>query len=224
MYPPLLLHVEAYWSCPWAASCYVALREKGVPFDTSNALLDDATLVAGPFREHAITARVPALQHGNFWVAESSAIIEYLEDRFPPPQHARLLPSDLFERARARQVMAWLRSDLHALRDEWDVAGIFYPVPKPPLSRAAQRDVERLLFAAERLVARGATQMFREWSIADLDLAFMLKRLLAFDHPLDDSLRAYVDATWRRPTVCEFTEHSRPPFSAWRPLEPGRRA
>ena len=59
-------------------------------------------------------------------LAESSAIAEYLEEVLPAPAHARLLPADVKNRARARQVMAWLRSDLGALRDERATVTMFF--------------------------------------------------------------------------------------------------
>ncbi len=48
-----------------------------------------------------------------------SAIAEYLEERFAPPQWgAQYLPARFTKRARARQIQAWLRSDLLPLREE----------------------------------------------------------------------------------------------------------
>jgi glutathione S-transferase len=220
---PLLLHVEAFYSCPWACSCYVALREKGLPFTTSLALVFDEQILHRSYQENSVTARVPALQHGSFWVAESQAIVEYLDERFPPPEYPRVLPADLQERARARQVMAWLRSDLYALRDEWDTVGIFYPMSAPPPSACAAREIEKLVAVALRLVPEGATRMFREWTIADLDLAFALQRLRVYGHPLPPRLTTFIDANWSRPSVREYALHPRPPFGDWRPLPSGRR-
>jgi glutathione S-transferase len=211
---PLLLHVEAHWVCPWAMSCYVALREKELPFHTSNALLSDEQELLPSYRALTITGRVPALQHGSFCVAESSAIVEYLEDAFPPPQFARVLPHDPKERARARQVMAWLRSSLHALRDEWDASLIFYPIEVPPaLSREAEKDVATLVSVAERLVAKGKRSICGDWCIADADLAFALRRLIVNRYPLAAHLGEYAQAIWERPSIREFAEHGRPPHS-----------
>ena len=46
---------------------------------------------APSYRAH--TGRVPALQHGDFWLAESSAICEYLAEAFPAPTHPRIFPA-----------------------------------------------------------------------------------------------------------------------------------
>jgi glutathione S-transferase len=219
---PLLLHVEAFWTSPWTCSAYVALREKGLPFTTALAMVSDETPQQA-VRESSITGRIPALQHGSFWISESNTIVEYLDDRFPAPAFPRLLPEDLCERTRARQVMAWLRSDLFALRNECDAAGLFYPVPATSLSPDAQRDIEKLISIAERLVPEGATQMFRTWSVADLDLAFTLRRLTAYGLPLAQHLCEYARLQWERPSVRDWVRHPRPPFSNWRPLPAGRR-
>ena len=109
------LYSDSHWLSPYGFSCFVALREKEIPFDYVAVSLPDKEQQRPEFRDRGITGRVPALEHDDFWLAESSAIIEYLEDTFAPPKHPRVLPTDPRQRARARQVMAWVRSDLMAL-------------------------------------------------------------------------------------------------------------
>jgi glutathione S-transferase len=108
----IVLYGERFWTSPYVFTCFVALREKGVPFDVETLALDTGDHHKGVFAARSITARVPALAHGDFMLAESSAIVEYLEEIFPAPAHPRLLPEDVRRRARARQVLAWIRSDL----------------------------------------------------------------------------------------------------------------
>ncbi|XLM19736.1 glutathione S-transferase N-terminal domain-containing protein, partial [Chromobacterium piscinae] len=62
------------------------------------------------YRAQSLASRVPMLVDGDFALSESSAIIEYLEDAYPDT--VRVLPADPKARARARQLQAWLRSDL----------------------------------------------------------------------------------------------------------------
>src|SRR5262245_22432036 len=114
---PLVLYIEAFWSSPWDLACYVALREKDLPFGVSTGFLNQGAGVLGEVRAHTMAARVPALQHGDFWLSESLAIVEYLEDVFPPPVYARLLPADPQHRARARQLSTLCRVEVHELRD-----------------------------------------------------------------------------------------------------------
>jgi glutathione S-transferase len=157
-----------------------------------------------------VTGRVPSLDHRGFRLAESSAIAEYLEEVLPPPGHARLFPQGVQDRARARQLMAWMRSDLAALRDERSTVTMFYRFKLGPLSTGARKDVERLLSVADRLVPPGGGPLFGEWSLVDAELAFMLHRLLLNGDPVPERLAAYARAQWTREAVREFVEHPRP--------------
>src|ERR671931_2566047 len=114
----LTLFGERFWISPYVYSCWVALREKGLPFEMSIVSLDKKEQRRPEYRERTVTGKVPALQHGDFWLAESSAIIEYLDETFAPPQYPRMLRAEPRARARARQIMSWLRSDIMALREE----------------------------------------------------------------------------------------------------------
>src|SRR5262245_50860829 len=114
----LTLYAETLWASPYVFSSWVALHKKGLDFDVVEVSLLDLAHREPTFRDRSVTAKIPVLAHGSFWLAESSAIAEYLEDVFAPPAYPPLLPADPRERGRARQLMAWLRSDLAALRDE----------------------------------------------------------------------------------------------------------
>ena len=85
------------------------------------------------YADRSLTARVPMLRHGDFYLSESSAIVEYLEDAFPGTP--RLLPADVRQRARARQLMAWVRSDLMPIREERSTHTLFYEPAKSPSRR-----------------------------------------------------------------------------------------
>src|SRR5262245_12635085 len=112
------LYGENLWISPYVFSSFVALREKGIPFELVELSLGDGQHLAAPLQQRSVTARVPSLEHDGFHLAESSAIAEYLEEVFPPPGAPAVFPAAYRERARARQLMAWLRSDVPVLRDE----------------------------------------------------------------------------------------------------------
>jgi len=164
----------------------------------------------------SITARVPALVDGDFSLSESSAIIEYLDEKWPAPGHPPLLPQDLRQRARARQIMAWLRSDLMPIREERSAEYVFYPhdglAPYAPLSAAALRALEKLVGFAGRIVPADGGPLFGAWSIADTDLAMMLQRLVKTSQPLPANLKAFAEREWQRPSVQAFVNAPRPPF------------
>lgn len=123
----LTLYVDAYWSSPYAFSAFVALEEKQLQFKVEELSIHKREHRAAFYREGSLTGRLPALKHGSYWLSESQAIAEYLDETFPAPKHPRLFPEDLQERGRARQLMAWVRSDLMPLREERSTNGVFYP-------------------------------------------------------------------------------------------------
>ena len=208
----MILYIDAYWSNTWDCAPYVALREKGISFSTVLAMVNNT--VTPPVRFQAITGLEPALQHGDFWVAESSAIIEYLEDAFPAPGFPRLFPGDLRARARARQLMSWTRMELTDLRRERSSTLLFYPRDEhPPLGADAATQAAKLCALITRLDPSPAGTLFGEWCIADVDAAFALMRLVKSGYRVPDPLRAYAEAVWQRPSVREYVEHPRPPHA-----------
>jgi len=206
----LTLWVDAFWISPYAFSSYVALEEKQLPYDVEEVAMHRAENRAPDYARRSLTARVPMLRHGDFHLSESSAIAEYLEDAFPSTP--RLIPADARQRARARQVMAWVRSDLMPIREERSTNTIFYEPATAPLSEKARKAAEKLLTATESLLAPGATSLFGTFSIADADLTLMLQRLGKSGHPLGDKVQRFVDATWSRPSVRKWVDRERATF------------
>lgn len=194
----LTLYIDSNWVSPYAMWAYVALKEKRLPF-----ALKTVDLAAKQHRETGyehltLTGKVPALVHGDFALAESSAIVEYLEDVFASPA---VYPANLQARARARQIQAWLRSDLAALREERPTTVIFRTPTDKPLSDAGRAAADRLVRVAASLLGEGAGQLFGDWCIADTELALTLNRLVANGDPVPENLVRYVQAQWARPSV-----------------------
>src|SRR6516162_7058597 len=126
--PPLVLYGSALWNSPYVLSAFVGLTEKRLPFEVRTVALQEGAQRAAGYVETSFTAHVPALRDGDFSLSESSAIIEYLDEKWPAPAHPALLPRDLRARARARQLMAWVRSDLGPIRDERSSEYVFHPL------------------------------------------------------------------------------------------------
>lgn len=210
----LVLYGNDMWSSPYVLSCFVALTEKGLPFEVRTVALHERAQQSDEYVRTSFTARVPALVDGDFTLSESSAIVEYLEDKWPAPAHPALLPRDVNRRARARQLMAWVRSDLMPLREERSAEYVFFPRAGlralAPLSAKARRAVEKLVGVAQRLVPADGGPLFGAWSIADTDLAMMLQRLVKTDEPLPDRLRAFAEREWQRPSVQGYVNAPRP--------------
>jgi glutathione S-transferase len=206
----MLLYVDANFASPYALVAFVSLIEKGLAFD-----IDTLDLVARAHQEPSfaatsITRRVPTLIHDDFALSESSAICEYIDETFPG---VRLYPGDARARARARQVQAWVRSDLMPIRDERPTYIVFCGDRRGPLSANAQAAAEKLFSASLALLDGHTQNLFGEWSIADVDLAMMLQRLIAQGDPVPARLVDYATHQWQRPSVQRWINQKRPPLS-----------
>jgi glutathione S-transferase len=206
----MVLHVEPRWISPYVFSCFVTLEEKRLPFDV--VVLDSAKdeTTTPDHLARTVTGRVPALVHDDFGLAESNAIVEYLDDAFPD---VPVLPRDPRQRARARQLMSWMRSDDTApIREERPTTTIFYAPTTAPLSASGLAAAVKLCAVAERVIRE--PNLFGPWSIVDAELAFLLHRLLANGDPVPPPVKAWAEAQWARPTVRAWRERPRPPLTA----------
>jgi len=209
------LYSDAFWISPYVFSVYVTLKEKGLPFQVRDIHLEQGEQRQPGYRDRSITGKVPALSHAGLFLTESSAIVEYLDEAFAPPRYPAALPRDVRERARARQVMAFIRSDMLPIRDERPTSTIFYQRSDRPLSAAGESAARRLLRIAEQLIPDGQRSLFGAWSTADADLALMLQRLIVNGHPVPEKVRAFADEQWSRPSVRSFVERERAPYVAY---------
>ena len=204
---PLHLYVDSLFTSPYAMSVFVALREKGLAFETLTLDLDAGQTQAADYAQRSLTQRVPTLVDGDFALSESSAITEYLDQAYP---ETRVYPADVQQRARARQVQAWLRSDLLPIRQERSTLVVFCGQKRPPLSAEAQAAATKLISAAQALLADNREYLCGQWSIADVDLAVMLNRLILNGDAVPTQLVAYAQRQWQRPSVREWVELRRP--------------
>lgn len=203
----LRLYVDSQFSSPYAMSVFVVLREKGIEFEMSPIDLGTFENQTEGYANLSLTQRVPTLVHGDSALSESSAITEYLEEVFPLPP---VYPQDRLQRAKARQVQAWLRSDLLPIRQERSTLVVFYGLKSAPLSSLAESAARKLIGAAQTLLADSPEYLFGQWSIADVDLALMLNRLILNGDPVPTALVEYAQRQWQRPAVQEWVNLQRP--------------
>jgi len=205
--PDLTLYAESSWMSPWVFHAMVALEEKRLPYKLEVASLPIAAGVKAAMLPRAVIAKVPILIHGDLWLSESLAISEYLAEMFPFPDHPRLFPSNLAERARARQIMMYLRTSSFALREARPTSSVFgRPLQRamPEQAREEAAELERIALA---VIPEGRTTLFADWCIADCDLALALMRLVAHQDPLDHRLVDYAIAQFDRTSVRRFIAH-----------------
>jgi glutathione S-transferase len=210
---PMILYGEHRWFSPYVFSAFVALMEKGLPFEVRELVLSAGATREPEYRALSLTGRVPSLDHDGFVLSESAAIVEYLDEGFPAPKWPRLLPEEPKARARARQIMGFIRSDLVPLREERSTETMFYVHATRPLGVAARAAADKLIFVTESLLDAGDVP-FGSFCVADADLAFMLHRLILNGDALPDRVRAYAEKVFERPSIRAFVEKRRPALTA----------
>ena len=205
----MLLYVDSQFASPYAMSAFVALRFKGLSFDVEPLDLAASQNTSPSYSAASLTSRVPTLVNGEFSLSESSAITEYLEDMYP---NSMVYPRNVEARARARQIQAWLRSDLLALRQDRSTEVVFYRPTQVELSPAGRTAAEKLFHVAGNLLSHGGENLFGAWCIADADLALMLNRLVLNADNVPQQLAVYAHRQWQHPAVQEWVKMTRPPL------------
>jgi glutathione S-transferase len=180
---------------PFARKVRMALRVKGVPFRSLDALARShhAELLRVNPR-----AEVPVLVDGDLIVTDSADIVAYLEDRFPQPS---LLPGAAAARARARRLQRRADAVLDAIIH--DISIWIWPThernDEPPrgLFEAGRRDLDRLLSELEDEV--GPSGFFcGALSIADLAVFPHLSSLRPLGVSLDEERHSRLRSWYRR--------------------------
>lgn len=181
-----MIRLYSYWRSSAAYRVRLGLHLKDIPFEYvavdlagGEALADPAYLALNP------QALVPVLVVDGAPIAQSLAILEYLDERHPAPP---LLGTDPLRRARSRQIALSIGADLHPLNNPRVlryVAGAFH-------ASAAERQAWhhhwlRLgLDAAERLAdPDGPYAVGADISLADLFIVPQLYNARRFEFPLE---------------------------------------
>src|SRR4051794_15794286 len=94
---------SASWRVRWA------LAVKGIAFDIVPVDLMLGEQLSPEHRAKNPMGHVPALLVGDRWIAESVAILEWLEETVPAPA---LYPKDPWARARVRQLVELVNSGI----------------------------------------------------------------------------------------------------------------
>ena len=203
----MLLYVDSNFLSPYAMSAFVALKTKGIEFELTTIDLNAKQNLSDDYFQTSITSRVPTLADGAFSLSESSAISEYLEEIKLNPN---IFPTNLQNRAKARQIQAWLRSDLLALRQDRTTEVIFYAPTSKELTPQGRLASEKLIRVASLILNDGRIHLFESWSIADTDLALMLNRLILNGDNVPELLKKYAAFQWQNPYVQEWVSIKRP--------------
>ena len=197
----------------WSMRAWVAATWKQIPFEERTISLS-GDKDRKRRREVSPTGKLPVLHHRGVVVPDSLAIIEYLDEAFPPPSHPALWPEDRAERARSRWLAAAMHSGFMKIREGMSFNLCFLD-PVPEASAAAREEAVEVLDLWESCLARPGRPpgafLCGGFSGADVMFATMAVRLLAFRtptgrHPLS---RGYMDALMANPAVAAWLEGAR---------------
>jgi glutathione S-transferase len=204
----------------WSMRAYVALAAKNVPFEEKTILLRDDRDRALR-RKVSPTGKVPVLHHDGLVIPDSLAIVEYLEETFPPPAHPALWPRDAGQRAHARWLAAAMHSGFMKLREGMSFNLCFLPQPPEPPAGALAEAAEMLALWEDALSRKTGDGpfLFGPFGAADAMYAPAVVRLTAFRVPTARVPRAaaYMAAVLAHPVVKRWMDPARslPPVAEY---------
>src|SRR5688572_20783117 len=155
----LILYIGEKNISSWSMRGFLAVLHKNVSFQEQEiSLPGDKTRARR--REVSPTGKVPVLHHvreeGRLVLPDSLAIMEYLEETFPPPEHPAIWPQEPMRRARARWLAAAMHSGFAQLRESMSFNLCFLPEPPQATPAALAEAAEILqLWESELLVHGG---------------------------------------------------------------------
>jgi glutathione S-transferase len=126
---------------PYAWKVWLALEHKGIPFEAKRLSFDNNDTKTPEFLAINPRGRVPAIVDDGFALWESSAIIEYLEERYPDKP---LLPKDVKARAIVRRMVNEADNYLAAASNEL-IEQAVYLTP-------AERDPDKFAVAKKQMM------------------------------------------------------------------------
>ena len=185
------MKLYGYWRSSAAYRVRIGLNLKGLAYENIPVHLvrnggeqyKDDYLALNP------QARVPTLADGAFTLAQSLAILEYLEETHPTPA---LLPGTPAERARARQIALAVACDIHPLNN---LRVLKYLETKFGVTQEARDDWYRYwvrdgLTAVEKMVSpHGPYCLGEQVTLADVCVIPQIFNAHRFKTPLDDCPR-----------------------------------
>jgi maleylpyruvate isomerase len=108
------IRLHGYWRSGAAYRVRIALALKGVGYEQVNHDLRFGAQASPDYAALNPQKLVPALETNGTVLTQSTAIIEWLDTRFPGPA---LLPADPIERALVRGMVATIAADTHPLHN-----------------------------------------------------------------------------------------------------------
>jgi glutathione S-transferase len=198
---------------PYAWKVWLTLEHKELAYEWKQLSFDRGETRSPEFLAVNPRGKVPVLVHDDLVIAESNAIVEYLEERFP---ERPLLPRDLAARAKARQFAA-------------EADGYIAPVQRrlfqeTLFTKEEARDATKIAEANAAILeelARWEAQLTGDFLLGDLSLADFavyphIRAIRRVDdrmpgHGLGDLWPARIAAWMKRVEALPYYEKTIPP-------------
>lgn len=178
-----------------------SLRAWLVPAHFEIAFDDEALLLDGPgyrdvIEQRSPSGKVPVLIDGEVIIPETTAIIEYLADKFP---EKRIWPENMTERAYARAAAAEMHGGFNGLRNAAPM-NLRASHPGRVAFEDVAKDLHRLGTLWGGLLEKsGGPYLFGAFTAADAMFAPVATRIRTYDLPVSDVASRYVEAIYALP-------------------------
>jgi len=216
----LVLYIGEKNVSSWSMRAFLALEIKKLPYEERTILLREDK-DRRQRRALSPTGKVPVLRHGSIVIPDSLAIIEYLEETFPPAKHPALWPEERTDRAHARWLSAAMHSGFTRIREGMSFNLCFLPQPPSPPAEALQEAAELLALWEETLGQKKAAGPFLLGGFGAVDAMFApaIVRLTSFKVPTSAAPKAaaYMKAVLSHPAVDRWMSQARalPPVATY---------
>ena len=175
------------------------LEELGLPYEHDKIATSDPCLKAPPYSTLNPNGRIPTLVVDGFAVWESLAINLYLAQKFA----SDVSPRGLEESAQATQWSCWAMSDVDPLITQWAMNTLIKPEAErdPALAAQALAGLARPIAALEAALTGRRWLLGDRFTVADLNVAAVLNRALAWELADAPNLKAWLARCWARPAA-----------------------
>jgi glutathione S-transferase len=181
--------VRTLWLC----------EELGVPYELVHTGTSDGGTRTPAYLKVNPAGHIPAIDDGGFTLSESMAINLYLAKK-----HGKLYPTTPQGEAKAWQWSFWVMSELDAPIVRWITHGLLLPAVQRDVSvaREAREAMEWPLQVLDGAIANQSYLIERDqFTVADLNVASVLYRLLFVDLSGKPHLEAWLKRCWGRPAA-----------------------
>lgn len=210
--------VHGAGASPFVRKVRVALAEKGLDYELEPVFPFN---VSPEFKKISPLGKIPVYQEDDYYLPDSSAILDYLEVKYPSPS---LYPKDARERGRAVFLEEFADGGIAAK----GTGAIFFqrivgprfmgqPTDEAVVAKAINEDLPPLLDYLESVLAPGGDFLVgNQFSIADIAVASQFVNLAHAQYTVDAArwpkLAAYLTKMFARPTFATLIAEERAMF------------